>query len=230
MKRPNNKIIIGIILILLLIGIRFIGIDKIINLERIQQDRFLLQEWVKHHYALSVGIFIGIYFLVTAVSLPLAALLTITGGFLFGVIYGTLYSNIGATAGATISFLSFRYFLRDWAQKRYANRFKRINQAIERRGGWYLVSLRLVAVMPLVVVNALASVTHIPVTTFIWATALGIIPGSLVYAFAGRQLATIESLHDIFSFPILMAFILLALLALVPALVKSGRKMKKRFK
>ena len=80
----------------------------------------------------------------------------------------------------------------------------------------YLMTLRLIPLFPFFVVNMACGLTRVSLATYVTATAIGIIPGSFVFAYAGRQLGTINSLKEIASPNVLMAFTLLGLLALVP--------------
>jgi uncharacterized membrane protein YdjX (TVP38/TMEM64 family) len=152
-------------------------------------------------------------------ALPIAGLSTIVSGFLFGVIPGVIYSNIGATVGATIFFLIVRHAFGNSLQERYAQRLKTINEYVRRYGVFYLIALRFIATIPFFIENSIFAMTKISVWTFIWTTAIGIFPGSIVYAFAGQKLATITSIKDIFSLEIILAFMLLALIALIPIII-----------
>jgi len=85
----------------------------------------------------------------------------------------------------------------------------------------YLMTLRLIPLFPFFVVNLVSGLTRMNVGSYVAATALGIIPGSFVYAYAGRQLGTINSLKEIASPNVIAAFVLLGLLALVPIVDKK---------
>jgi uncharacterized membrane protein YdjX (TVP38/TMEM64 family) len=150
--------------------------------------------------------------------------LTLSGGFLFGALLGTLYVNAGATTGATLAFLFCRYAAGDWIQEKYLDKLITFNRELSENGYRYLLALRLIPLFPFFLINAGAGLTKIPLRTFVWTTSLGILPGSFVYAFAGKQLGSIESMGDIFSTEILIAFSLLALLVLVPVVVKYSKR------
>ena len=74
--------------------------------------------------------------------------------------------------------------------------------------------------------NLVSGLTRVTLGTYVLATSIGIIPGSFVFAFAGRQLGTINSLSEIASPPVLLAFTLLGLLALMPVAYRKWTKMK----
>lgn len=82
------------------------------------------------------------------------------------------------------------------------------------------MTLRLVPLFPFFLVNLVSGLTRVRLGTYVLATALGIVPGSFVYAYAGRQLGTINSLKEIASPHVILAFTLLGLLALVPMLYR----------
>jgi uncharacterized membrane protein YdjX (TVP38/TMEM64 family) len=166
-------------------------------------------------------LFVLTYVAVTGLSLPGATILTLAGGFLFGALLGTLFVNLGATTGATLAFLVSRYLLRDWVEQKFGKWLGPVQQGFAKNAFGYLMTLRLIPLFPFFVVNLVSGLTRMNVGTYVVATALGIIPGSFVYAYAGRQLGTINSLKDIASPGVIGAFVLLGLLALVPNLYKK---------
>ena len=111
-------------------------------------------------------------------------------------------------------------------QNKNQKRLGWFNEQVKLYGIYYLIFMRFLALIPFFVGNLLAALSEVSLWTFVWTTSVGIIPGSLVYAFAGRQLTTIDSIQDVFSWNILLAFLLLALLALTPVFVQwyRGRK------
>ncbi len=148
-------------------------------------------------------------------------MLTLTGGFLFGSVLGTIYVNIGATTGATLAFVAARYILHDWVEQKFGDRLSPFQKGFAGNAFTYLLTLRLIPIFPFFLVNVVPALTRIRVGTYVGATALGIIPGSFVYAYAGRQLGTIDSLGEIASPSVLLAFTLLGLLALIPTIYRK---------
>ena len=142
---------------------------------------------------------------------------------------GTLFVNLGATTGATLAFLASRYLLRDWVERKFGKWLGPVQQGFTNNAFSYLLTLRLIPLFPFFVVNLVSGLTRMNVGAYVVATAIGIIPGSFVYAYAGRQLGTINSLKDIASPGVIGAFVLLGLLALVPNLYKkwSGKPLTK---
>jgi uncharacterized membrane protein YdjX (TVP38/TMEM64 family) len=110
--------------------------------------------------------FAGLYIVVTALSLPGATLLTLFAGAVLGLWRGILIASFSASIGATLAMLTARYLLRDNMQKRFGDRFKRIDAGIEREGGFYLFALRLVPLLPFFVINLAMGLTRLRAWTF----------------------------------------------------------------
>jgi len=199
----------------------YFDLKQYLSLETLKANRDKLLFYTEAHYTTAVAAFILLYCVQTAFSLPGAAIFTLAGGFLFGSFVGTLYVNIAATAGATLAFLAARYLLRDWVERKFGGRLGPIQEGFAKNAFSYLITLRLVPLFPFFLVNLVSGLTRIRVGTYVLATALGIIPGSFVFANAGRQLGSINSLGEIASPRVLGAFALLGLLSLIPILYKK---------
>jgi uncharacterized membrane protein YdjX (TVP38/TMEM64 family) len=223
----NRGKLLVVLLLALAVGLfLYLDLGHYLSLDALKANRDRLLSFTEEHYAASVAIFIPAYCLLVAASLPGAVFMTLAGGFLFGPLLATLYINLGATAGATLAFLSARYLLHDWVERRFGARLGPLQEGIAKNGFSYLLTLRLIPIMPFFVINALSGLTRIPLATYVAATAIGIIPGTFVYAYAGRQLGAINSLREIASPRVLLAFTLLGALALVPGLYRKyqGRR------
>ncbi|MEW6115320.1 MAG: TVP38/TMEM64 family protein [Nitrospirota bacterium] len=220
----SKKEIILLVLVLMIIGVlRAAGLSEYLTFENIKQNSAFLKAYVEGHYLLAVGIYIGL-FISTAFLVPGALVLTLAGGFLFGVVLGTVYTGIGATAGASLSFWAARYIAGKKIQSHYKSQLIKFNREIERNGYIYLIILRVVPVLPFFLVNMLAGLTGITYRTFLWTTFLGMLPGAAVYSFAGKQLGTIQSVNDLLSARFIAALLLVVLFTLLPILYKRVRK------
>ncbi|MGE0473587.1 MAG: TVP38/TMEM64 family protein [Nitrospirales bacterium] len=215
-QRAYGKAVIALVLLAGIGVFFFFDLGRFLSLETLKANRDALLGYTESHFGLAIALFIGIYILQTAFSLPGGAILTLTGGFLFGSLLGTLAVNIGATIGATLAFLAARYLLRDWVENKFGDRLKSIQAGFAKNAFSYLMTLRLIPAFPFFLVNLVSGLTRVNLGTYAFATSIGIIPGSFVFAFAGRQLGTINSLREIASPPVLLAFTLLGLLALLP--------------
>ena len=204
----------------------YFDLSQYLSLQGLKENRDNLLAYTESNYGFAAALFIAVYILQTAFSLPGGAILTLAGGFLFGSVLGTVFVNVGATTGATLAFLAARYLLRDWVEHKFGDRLQAIQAGFAQNAFSYLMTLRLIPAFPFFLVNLVSGLTRVNIGTYVTATAVGIIPGSFVYAYAGRQLGTINSLGEIASPPVLLAFTLLGLLALLPIAYRrfSGKK------
>jgi len=219
----TGKIAIAIMIASAIGAFVYFDLGRFLSLDALKENRDHLLAFTEAHYASAVGIFILTYIVVTGLSLPGATILTLAGGFLFGSVFGMLFVNLGATTGATLAFLAARYLLRDWVEQKFGKWLGPLQDGFARNAFSYLMTLRLIPLFPFFVVNLVSGLTRMNIGSYVSATALGIIPGSFVYAYAGRQLGTINSLKEIASPNVIGAFVLLGLLALVPTVYKRFR-------
>lgn len=215
-----GKALIAVVMALAIGAFFYLDLGRFLSLTALKENRDSLLAFVDTNFGAAVGIFILTYVLVAGLSLPGAVILTLAGGFLFGGILATLFINIGATTGATLAFLTARYLLRDTVEQKFGKWLGPFQEGFAKNAFSYLLTLRLIPLFPFFVVNLVSGLTRVNVGTYMLATAIGIIPGSFVYAYAGRQLGTINSLKEIASPNVIGAFVLLGLLALVPVVYK----------
>lgn len=216
-----GKISIAVGIALALGAFFYFDLGRFLSLAALKENRDGLLAFTEANFSAAVGIFILAYAIVTGLSLPGAVILTLAGGFLFGAVGATLCVNVGATTGATLAFLTARYLLRDTVEHKFGKWLGPFQEGFAKNGFSYLLTLRLIPLFPFFVVNLVSGLTRMNLGTYVAATAIGIIPGSFVYAYAGRQLGTINSLKEIASPNVIMAFVLLGFLALVPVVYKK---------
>lgn len=222
--KPHTGKLILTIGIVWAIGMFFyFDLGRFLSLDALKHNRDRLLDFTELHYAASVMLFILTYIIVAGLALPGAAILTLAGGFLFGSVLGTLFVNVGATTGAVFAFLAARYLLRDWVESKFGKWLEPLQEGIARDAFSYLLTLRLIPIFPFFALNLVSGLTRMSLGSYASATALGIIPGSFVYAYAGRQLGTIDSIKDIASPNVIGAFVLLGLLALMPLAYKKWK-------
>lgn len=202
------------------------GGHRYLTLDTIKANRDALLGFTRDHLLLMIAIAFLVYTLAVALSLPGALLLSLTCGFLFGRWLGTAVIVAAATLGATIVFLAARYLIADWARSRMGTIGQKINEGFSENAFNYMLFLRLVPAFPFFLVNLAPAFTSIKVSTYVIATAIGIIPGTFVFANLGETLGTIDSLSGLVSKETLFAFALLGALALVPVLLKKFKSGK----
>jgi uncharacterized membrane protein YdjX (TVP38/TMEM64 family) len=216
-----GKIAIAAVIAVAIGAFFYFDLGRFLSLAALKDNRDKLLSFTEANYLSAAVLFILAYIAVTGLSLPGAVILTLAGGFLFGSVFGTLFVNVGATTGATLAFLAARYLLRDTVEQKFGKWIGPLQGGFTKNAFSYLMTLRLIPLFPFFVVNLVAGLTRMNVGTYVGATALGIIPGSFVYAYAGQQLGNINSLKEIASPNVIMAFVLLGLLALVPTVYKK---------
>ncbi len=202
-------------------------LDRWLTLEGMQAGLGQFETWRQARPILLAGGYFLIYVIVTALSLPGAAVMTLAGGALFGLGWGLLLVSFASSLGATLAFLVSRYLLRDAVQRRFGDRLRAINEGVEKDGAFYLFTLRLVPVFPFFLINLLMGLTPIRAGTFYWVSQLGMLAGTAVYVNAGTQLAALQTLSGILSPALLGSFALLGVFPLLArkavALVRARR-------
>lgn len=167
------------------------GLHRLLSFEALAEHRTVLAGWVAARPVLAAGAFMLLYAAVVAFSLPGGAVMSLAGGFLFGTVLGTALIVPAATAGACLLFLGARHALGRTLAERGGETLARISEALRRDGFWYLLSLRLLPVVPFWLANLAPALAGMPLGAFALATALGIIPGSAVYAGIGAGLGAV---------------------------------------
>lgn len=218
MTTKKGKIVI-ISLIALALGLYFyFDLAQYLNLEYIKSR----QTGVENYYAanplqFSLAFFFA-YVFMAAFSIPGATLFTLIAGAIFGLLWGTIIVSFASTIGASLAFLIARYLLKESIQNKYGSKLKTINEGIDKEGGFYLFTLRLVPAFPFFIINLVMGITSIRLIIFYLVSQIGMLPATIIYVNAGTQLAKLESLSGILSPKLLIAF---ALLGLFPLLAKK---------
>ncbi|MFQ1757417.1 FAD-dependent oxidoreductase [Aeromonas veronii] len=202
-----------------LIGTFFaLDLGRYLTLDALQAQQAAVAQWVDSHFVSASLLFVLIYVLSTALSLPGASLLTLGGSAVFGVAWGLLLVSFASSIGATLAFLSARFLLRDWVERRFGDKLATFQSGMAKEGAFYLLSLRLIPIFPFFLVNLLMGLTPIRVSTYYWVSQLGMLPGTFVYVLAGSELGQLTSTGNILSPSLMVA---LTLLGLMPWLVKK---------
>ena len=217
-KSIGLKFIILIMVSILILLFFMLGLDRYFSFEYLKNTLDDIKFYHDHHKAMTMTAYMGIYILVTALSLPGAVIMTLAGGAVFGLFYGTLLVSFSSTMGATLAFLFSRYLFKDWVQQKFGTKLAAINRGVEKEGGFYLFTLRLVPVFPFFLINLAMGVTPIRTRVFYLISQAGMLPGTLVYINAGTELGKIESASGILSPELILSF---ALLGIFPLMAKG---------
>ncbi|MFZ0984461.1 MAG: TVP38/TMEM64 family protein [Pseudolabrys sp.] len=237
--------ILPLVAIVVLAGAAYIASGGGVSLESLVRHRAAIDDFVVSHQMLAIFVYVGVYITVVAVSLPGAALLTITGGFLFGIAVGASAAVISATVGATLIFLVARTALGEPLLRRAGPRATQLARGFREDAFSYLLFLRLVPAFPFFLVNLVPAFAGVRLGPFVAATAIGISPGAIVFALAGAGLDSIIAAQknsydqciaakgadcrlvfepaDVLTPQLIAALVALGLLALMPVAVKFWR-------
>ena len=218
-----------LLLVIAILASAFFALDlgRFFSLDYFKSQQAAIEAYRAAHPGLTAGIFFAVYVAVTGLSLPGAAILTLVGGAIFGLLWGAVIVSFASTLGATLAFLVARFALRDWVQSQFGVRLKAINAGIEKEGGFYLFTLRLIPIFPFFVINLVMGLTPIRAWTFYWVSQIGMLAGTLVYVNAGTQVARIDSLRGILSPGLLISFALLGVFPLIAQKIVSAVKARR---
>ena len=224
-----NKGRIAVIVVLAVLVVVFLWFDlgRYLNLEYLKARQADIDAFYHEHPVMVLAAYFVAYVAITGLSLPGAAIMTLAGGAVFGLLWGTVVVSFASTLGATVAFVVSRYILRDGIQRRYGDRLKTINAGVERDGGFYLFTMRLVPAFPFFVINLVMGLTPMRTLTFAWVSQVGMLPGTVVYVNAGTQLGRIESLQGILSPTLIGSFVLLGVFPLIAKWIVGAVKARR---
>jgi len=168
--------------------------------------------------------FFALYVVLAAVSLPVAGIMSLAAGAIFGLAWGTVIVSFASSLGATLAFLASRFLFRDWIRRKFGGKLGAIDAGVKNEGGFYLFTLRLVPAIPFFLVNLGLGLTSMKNWTFYWVSQLGMLAGTLVYVNAGTRISQIRSTGDILSAELIGSFVLLGIF---PLLAKKAVDMAK---
>jgi uncharacterized membrane protein YdjX (TVP38/TMEM64 family) len=219
-----------ILLAALLVAAWASGLTHDLSLHALRARREALQAAVHAHPVLSLGAYVGAYTLIVALSLPAALVMTLTGGLLFGAWVGGLAAAVSCTLGSAILFLVCRTAAGDVLRRRAGPTAARIEAGVRRDAFSYIVTLRLIPVMPFWLANLALGFLDIPPGVFVSASFVGILPVSVVYAGLGANLNLLfarrqrPDLHLVLRPEVLLPLVGLALLAMAPIIARKLRR------
>lgn len=223
-QKPYKKSLsITIVLSLAILGFFIFRQDILdtlaqLNLQSLKDNYASLKIYFNNRPFQSSLVYVAIYILVTALSLPGAVILTLAGGAIFGLWWGIILVSFSSTLGATAAFLLTRFFFRNYIRSRFGDKLTTINEGIKKDGAFYLFTLRLIPVFPFFVINVLMALTALKTWTFYWVSQLGMLLGTVIYVNAGTQLATLNSTGDILSIDLIISLCVVGLLPITAKL------------
>ena len=208
-----------------------LGLQDYVTFEALREHRAFLTDFVDRQIVAAVAVFVVAYAASTALSLPLGALLSVTGGFLFGSLLGSFWIVVGATIGATGIFLAAKTAFGDVLRAKAGPFLAKMEAGFKENAFSYMLVLRLVPLFPFFIVNLVPAFLGVNLRTYVVATFIGIIPGAFVFATVGAGLGSVFDANESFSFAGILtpqvwaALIGLAALSLLPV---GYKKLKAR--
>jgi pyruvate/2-oxoglutarate dehydrogenase complex dihydrolipoamide dehydrogenase (E3) component/uncharacterized membrane protein YdjX (TVP38/TMEM64 family) len=206
-----RKLILLAVFAILIASYFFFDLGQYLSLDYIKNQQASFDALYQENPALILGGFFIMYVVVTALSLPGAAIMTLAAGALFGFWVALLLVSFASSMGATLAFLASRFLFHDTVQQRFGDRLKKLNEGVRKDGAFYLFTLRLVPAFPFFVINLVMGLTPIKVRTFYFVSQVGMLAGTAVYVLAGTQLGQIESASGLLSPELIGAFVLLGI-------------------
>lgn len=185
-----------------------------LKLARLAERETQFREFYQAHPAKTLAVAFLAYVLVTGLSLPGAAPMSVAYGWLFGFVPAVILVSFASTTGATKAFLLSRYLVGGWIQSKFGKRLVAFNQAMEREGAFYLFTLRLIPQVPFFVLNAVMGLTKIRTRTFWWVSQLGMLPGTCIIVYAGASAPSLTEISQNGVRSVISLKVILALTAL----------------
>ncbi|HST01181.1 MAG TPA: FAD-dependent oxidoreductase, partial [Usitatibacter sp.] len=220
----KGKLLVLVVIVALVAAFFALGLNRYVSKDYFETQRAAIEAYHGAHPVETAAIFFAVYVLVTGLSLPGAAVLTLVAGAIFGLLWGVVIVSFASTIGATLAFFASRYLLRDWVQGKFGDKLKAINAGVEREGPFYLFALRLVPAFPFFAINLLMGLTPIKARVFYGVSQVGMLAGTIVYVYAGTKLGEFKV-----SPGLVAAFILLGIFPIVAKKVLDGLKARKVF-
>jgi uncharacterized membrane protein YdjX (TVP38/TMEM64 family) len=208
------------------------GLDKYLTLDTLKNNRSALLNFVEANKLVAAILYMGAYIGVVALSLPVGTVMTLSGGFLFGVPLGVTLTVIGATLGAGALFLIARSAFGDVLRARAGPFMAKMSEGFSKDAFSYLLSLRLVPLFPFFAVNLVPALLGMKLMPYLVATAIGIVPGTAVFTAFGAGLGEVfdkggeVSLKGVLSPTMIAALVGMALLSLLPIVLRKVRERK----
>jgi pyruvate/2-oxoglutarate dehydrogenase complex dihydrolipoamide dehydrogenase (E3) component/uncharacterized membrane protein YdjX (TVP38/TMEM64 family) len=218
----RNKLLVFIVIAALIATFFALGGHHYLTREFFLAKQADIAACVEANWAQAALIYFALYVVVTGLSLPGAAIMTLAGGAIFGLLWGTVLVSFASSIGATIAFLTSRFLLRDWVQGKFGDKLKPINDGVAKEGAFYLFALRLVPAFPFFVINLVIGLTSIKTMTFYWVSQVGMFAGTIVYVYAGTQLGEFK-----IGAGLIFAFVLLGIFPLIAKKILDVLKTRK---
>jgi uncharacterized membrane protein YdjX (TVP38/TMEM64 family) len=222
-----RKLLVAALLAAVIAAFFVLDAGQYLRLEYFRSQQAAIDAVLHAHPLQTAAAYFVLYVVATSVSLPVAAVMTLAGGAIFGLAWGTLIVSFASSIGATLAFLASRFLFRDAVRARFGDRLRAVNAGVEREGAFYLFALRLVPAFPFFVINLVMALTPLRTWTFYWVSQLGMFTSTVVFVNAGTQIAQIDASAGILSPSLVASFVLLGLLPLAARRMVGAARARK---
>jgi len=206
----RGRLALVVVIVALIAAFFAFGLNRYFTFEFFKAQQAAIDAYYRANPLQAAAAYFAVYVVVTGLSLPGAAVMTLIGGALFGLLWGIILVSFASTIGAMLAFLASRFLLRDWVQGKFGDKLKPVNDGVAKEGALYLFALRLVPAFPFFVINLVMGLTPIRTWTFYWVSQIGMLAGTIAYVYAGTTLGEFR-----ISFELILAFSLLGVFPLV---------------
>lgn len=223
--QQSKKLLVALSIVVAAVAIYQQFGDKL-SLEYLATQEASLRAYQDQQPVLTYVFAFAIYVAVTGLSIPGAVVLTLLYAWFFGFAGAVVLVSFASTAGATIAFLLSRYLFRSTIEDKFGKRLTQFNESLQVEGPFYLFTMRLIPAIPFFVINVVMGLTPIRASTFWWVSQVGMLPGTLVYVYAGSTVPTLSELakqgtSGILSRELIVGFVLLGLFPIAARFVLS---------
>ena len=221
-RAHRGRLVVIAVFIVAIAAFFALGGARWLSIDTLRAERSTLIAFADRHFAAALALALLVYVGVISLTLP-TFVLTLASGLVFGRWVGTAVAVAGLTSGATVVFVAARYLFADVARRRLGRRGRRIAAGFADHAWSYMLFVRVVPLFPFVLVNLASAVAPIPLSTYVIATAIGVVPATFVYANLGEALGRVDSIDAAMSPDVVFGLVLLGLLALTPVVVGRVR-------
>ena len=218
-KKHTQKFVVGIVLFFFILILSILS-SQYLTFDTIIEFRDEIKAFSEQHIIFSFILFTLAVIIFNNIPVPVSIISKVLGGFIFGFVGGVFVNIFACFISAMVGFYYSRYLFKDYYEQKFKHKLKAVEKEIKEFGFYYFLSLRIMLIFPYFLLNILGGISQISQRKFALSAFLGTIPASTLYAFAGQELATISSLQDILSTQITILIVLIAILPLIPVLLR----------
>lgn len=229
-NRHKYKLLVVLALVAGIVMAKRFGAADLLSFDGIRKHVETLRGLYSAHPAAALAIYCAVYVLGTTLSIPVGNALSLAGGAVFGLAVTWPLAVLCTCVGASGAFLISRHLLSDWVERHHGKRADAILHELRDHGAMYLVALRWIMVVPFALINWTMGISEMRIRAFFLATLVGQIPVNFIFVNAGRTISTLDSIGEILSLRLLLAFFAMAILPVALVVrrnLKTGSRDKK---